>query len=205
MQINVMSLEEKQRQARNRMRGFLIAFIFCVSVGVILSLSVQQENQQLKDIVDTKNIGTNIDEKKALLNSYFGNFSQAEIIRESGKATLKVWQPWVQHVKQNVGSQFQKTLLSDIQKLTVVFDEIWIAVNNENLTESEKRKYDGKLDILRLYWKEGQVQAASLEKYYEGNPVSGAKLDPPSHRLTNIYDRSYILEKIKQLQDQIKL
>jgi uncharacterized membrane-anchored protein YhcB (DUF1043 family) len=192
-----MSLEEKQKQARNRMRGFLIAFVLCIAVGMVLNLSVQQENQQSQNTANAKKTKANIDEKKALLNSYFGNFSQAEIRKKSGKATLEVWQPWVQHVKQNFGSQFQKTLLSGTQKITIVFDEIWIAVNNENLTENEKRKYEGNLDILKLYWKGEQVQAYSLEKLYKGNPVSGAKLDSPSHKVTNIYERSYILEKIK--------
>ena len=139
-----------------------------------------------------------INERKALQNSYFGNFSNTKIQKKSGKIKLEVWNPWVQNVQKNFPPQFQGALLSGPQKLTVEYDEIWIAENNENLTESEKRKYKGQLDILKLYWKEGKVQASTVEKFYLGNPLTEEKLSPPAHKITDIQDRSFILKKLRE-------
>ena len=139
-----------------------------------------------------------IDERKALQDSYFGNFSNAKIQKKSGKIKLEVWNPWVQNVQKNFPPQFQGALLSGPQELTVEYDEIWIAENDENLTESEKRKYKGQLDILKLYWKEGKVQASIVEKFYLGNPLIEEKLSPPVHKITDIQDRSFILKKLQE-------
>ena len=139
-----------------------------------------------------------INERKALQDSYFGNFSNTKIQKKSGKIKLEVWNPWVQNVQKNFPPQFQGALLSGPQKLTVEYDEIWIADNDENLTESEKRKYKGQLDILKLYWKEGKVQASTVEKFYLGNPLTEEKLSPPAHKITDIQDRSFILKKLQE-------
>ena len=138
-----------------------------------------------------------IDERKALQDSYFGNFSNAKIQKESGNIKLKVWKPWVQHVRKNFPPQFQGTLLSGPQELTVEYDEIWIAENDENLTELEKRKYKGQLDILKLYWKEGKVQASAVEKFFHANPLTGANFSTHAHKITDINDREHILKKLR--------
>ena len=84
------------------------------------------------------------------------------------------------------------------QKLTVEFDEIWIAENDAFLTESEKRQYKDQLDILKLYWKEGKVQACTVEKLYNVNPVTGANLSTPAYKITDINDRVYCLKKLRE-------
>lgn len=139
-----------------------------------------------------------INERKALQDSYFGNFSNTKIQKKSGKIKLEVWNPWVQNVQKNFSPQFQGALLSGPQKLTVEYDEIWIAENNENLIESEKKKYKVQLDILKLYWKEGKIQASTVEKFYLGNPLTKEKLSPPAHKITDIQDRSFILKKLQE-------
>lgn len=144
-----------------------------------------------------KALNVNIDEKKALQDSYFGNFKNAKIIKKSGSIKLEVWQPWIQHVRQSFPSQVQNSLLIGPEKLTVTFDEIWKTENDENLTGSEKRQYKGQLDILTLYWKGDKVQASTVEKYYTGNPLTGSNLSTPAHKITDISDRQYILKNIQ--------
>jgi hypothetical protein len=138
-------------------------------------------------------------EKILLKDSYFGNFTKAKIKKMPGNIKLEVWQPWIQHVKKNVPPQLQSALLNGPETLSVEYDEIWIAENNEGLTESEKKKYKNQLDILKMYWKNEKVQACTIEKFYLGNPLTEAPLSPPAHKITDIYDRSRI---IQQLQDR---
>ncbi len=138
------------------------------------------------------------DEKKALRDSCFGNFKEAIIQKKSGNIKLVVWQPWIQYVKQHFPPKFRSTLLSGSEKLSVSFDEIWISENNENLTETEKKKYKGQFDIIKLYWKEGKIQASTIEKFYIGNPLTGAKLSIPTHKITDIFDRKYILKTLSK-------
>lgn len=137
-------------------------------------------------------------EKNILLNSYFGDFRNARIQKKSATIKLEVWQPWIQYVRQNFPPQFQSALLNGPENLTVSFDEIWEAENDENLTESEKRQYKGQLDILKLYWKEGKVQASTVEKFYTENPLTGANLSTPAHKITDIHDRVFILKKLRE-------
>ena len=91
----------------------------------------------------------------------------------------------------------QDAFLVGPQRLIVEYDEIWIAEVDEFLTESEKRKWKGQLDILKLYWKEGKVQASTVEKFYFGNPLTHKKLSHPAHKITDIHDRSFILKKLQ--------
>jgi hypothetical protein len=135
-----------------------------------------------------------INEKKALLNSYFGDFRDGKIEKKSGKIILKLWEPWIQHVKKN----FPSLLLDNAQNLVVEYDEIWIWEYEEFLTESEKQESKGQLDIYKLYWRDNKVQAATVERYYIANPVTGEKLQRPSHKIVHIYDRTHILQKIRE-------
>lgn len=139
-----------------------------------------------------------IDERKALQDSYFRNFSNAKIQKKSGKITLNVWRPWVLYVQEKLPPSAQDAFLSGPQKLTVEYDEIWVAECDEFFTESEKRKYKGEFDIVKLYWKEGKVQASTVEKFYLGNPLTKEKLSPPAYKLTDIADRSFILKKLQE-------
>jgi len=145
-----------------------------------------------------KKNNSGIDERKALQDSYFGNFSNAKIQKKSGKITLNVWRPWVLYVQEKLPPVAQDAFLVGPQRLIVEYDEIWIAEVDEFLTESEKRKWKGQLDILKLYWKEGKVQASTVEKFYFGNPLTHKKLSHPAHKITDIHDRSFILKKLQE-------
>ncbi len=185
---------------------FLTMFILGIIVQAFkeepTSTSSQKFPAQSSPAVGEKVIANeneaSIDEKKALRYSYFGNFRNAKIQKKSGTIKLEVWQPWIQHVKQNFPQQFQSTLLSGPQELAVSFDEIWIAEHDENLKESEKKQYKGQLDILKLYWEKGKVQASTVEKFYYGDPTTGTNLSIPGHKITNLLDRVHILKKLSE-------
>ena len=139
-----------------------------------------------------------IDERKALQDSFFGDFRNAKIQKKSGKIILKMWRPWVLYVQEKLPSPAQEAFLDGSQRLVVEYDEIWIAEDDEYLTKSQRRKWKDQLDIVKLYWKEGKVQASTVEKFYLGNPLTKEKLLPPAHKLTGLYDRSYILKKLQE-------
>jgi predicted Rdx family selenoprotein len=134
------------------------------------------------------------DEKNALRNSYFGNFNGAKIAKKVGKVTLRRWEPYVQHVRSLPGPYVEP---EGISKITIDYDEIWIRENDEGFPPHMKKRLRGQLDINKLYWKQNQIQASTLEKYFLGNPVTGATLNPPAHKVVVIYGRDAIINKIK--------
>jgi len=138
-----------------------------------------------------------VDEKSALQDSYYGDFEKATVQKKRGRINLEVWKPYIQYVKK-MPPHMQKVYLNCSQKLIVDFDEIWIAENDEYLTKSEKTKYKGQLDIMKLYWKGGKVQAYTLEIFYKANPLTETNLSHPSHKLTNIINRKDILKKLSK-------
>lgn len=141
---------------------------------------------------------TSIDEKTALKDSYFGNFKKAKIQKKSGTVKLEAWQPWIQHLKQNLSQQAESAILDGQQELTVSFDEVWVSEYDEYLKESDKKKYKGRLDISKLYWQKGKVQAYTIENYHVKDPVTGTNLSNPGHKISDIYDRIYILNKLNK-------
>lgn len=138
--------------------------------------------------------GYGFDEKNALRNSYFGNFNGAKVIKKKGKITLRRWQPYVQHVRSLPGPYVEP---EGIDKITIDYDEIWIKENDEGFPPIMKKRLRGQFDINKLYWKQGHVQASTLEKYFLGNPVDGTNLNPPAHKVVVIYGRDAIINKIK--------
>jgi hypothetical protein len=59
-----------------------------------------------------------------------------------------------------------------VMKLSVDFDEIWIREKTEYLTAAEIKKWKGTLDIFKLYWKNGKIQAFTIESYFTVDPIS---------------------------------
>lgn len=140
-----------------------------------------------------------IDEKNALQNSYFGNFKKGKIQKKSGTIKLEVWKPYIQSVNKNIPPQYQSAILSPTLNLNVDFDEIWVWENDEGLSKEEKKKHKGQLDISKLYWKDGKVQANTLEQIYSSNPATGVPLiGVISYQITDIFDRNYILNKLEK-------
>lgn len=140
-----------------------------------------------------------IDEKAVLKDSYFGNFKQCKIIKKSGNVMLELWAPNHQYRLQSFPKQVYDVLEKDsLLKLNVGYDEIWIAENNDGLTEKEKKKWKGQGQLFKLYWKDNKVQAYSLEGYFVSNPLTGERISPPKHKIITIYDRNYILKHPKE-------
>src|SRR5665647_238651 len=140
-----------------------------------------------------------INEKNALKNSFFGNFKNGKIQKKSGTIILEVWGPYIQHVRKHIPQQVQNAVLSETKYLKIDYDEIWVWENDEGLSKEEKKKYKGQLDIYKLYWKYGKVQASTAEKLqYNVDPATGANLSTSSHKIIDIFDRDYILNKLKK-------
>ncbi len=135
------------------------------------------------------------DEKAQLLKSYFGDFRQAKKIKKHAKESLRVWEPQVKYSK-TLSPALQAVMLDGVEKLDIEYDEIWTWENDERLTPAEKKKFRGKNDIYKLYWKQNEVQACTIEKYYVGDPFTGQKLSRPTHKIWNIYNRNFILKKL---------
>lgn len=137
-------------------------------------------------------IGTSASDEKTLLrsNNYFGNYTNPIIRKESGSIVLKVWQPYFDYAK-SLPSQFASVMLDGEMKLRVEYDEIWEHEYDDLFTEQEKIKYKGKFDITRLYWKDNRVQAYTLQKHYEANPITGVPVN--KYVITGIVGRNTIL------------
>ena len=126
--------------------------------------------------------GEEIDEKNLIQKSYFGNFENPLIQKKSGEDILQVWEPYVQYTK-TLPSFF---LLEGSQSLHIVYDEIWI---------QEKEK----VELYKLYWKNNQIQAATVAKYFLADPMSRKSLPRPSYEIINIYNRDFILRKLREV------
>ena len=123
-----------------------------------------------------------INEKNLLQNSYFGNFKNSLVQKKSGEDILQIWEPYVQYTK-TLPSFF---LLEGSQSLNIVYDEIWI---------QEKEK----VELYKLYWKNNQIQAATVAKYFLADPMSRKSLSRPSYEIINIYNREFILRKLREV------
>jgi hypothetical protein len=130
-----------------------------------------------------------------LNSSFFGDFHQAQKIRKPGKVALRVWEPHIKYSK-TLPPAFQAVMLDGVERLDIEYDEIWIRECDEAFTPSERKKLRGQFDIIKMYWKQDKVQAATLEKLYVADPFTDEKLQKRSHKIVNIYDRNFILKKL---------
>ena len=125
--------------------------------------------------------GEEINEKHLLRDSYFGNFTDAAIVKKSGEDVFQVWEPYIEYTR----TLPSFLLLEGSQILNVAYDEIWIL-------EREK------VDLSKLYWKNNKIQAATVAKYFWNNPMSRKSLPTPSYKIINIYNREFILRKLQE-------
>ncbi len=137
------------------------------------------------------------DERAALQKSYFGDYQHAKKVKKTGKVLLSVWEPQIKYSK-SLSPSMRAVMLDGVERLNIDYDEIWTWENDEGLSPTEKRKFKGKNDIYKLYWKQNTIQACTIEKYYTGDPFTGQKLSKPSHKIWNIYNRDFILKKISE-------
>jgi len=154
----------------------LILFILGVFIGACeekpTSVALNEANKNSENNDQT-------DEKSKLLNSYFGDFQQAKKVKSQAKESLRVWEPQVKY-SLTLSPALRKVMLDGVTQLDIEYDEIWTSDNDGGL---------GKNDIYKLYWKENKVQACTIEKYYDSDPLTGEKLSEPSHKIWNIYSR----------------
>lgn len=133
------------------------------------------------------------EQKKLTKTEYFGDYSKATKKKTTGKVSLVVWEPHIQKL-QNAGFT---AAIPRTRKLTINYDEIWETKYTELLTKEEIKKYWNDLDILRLYWKDGKIQAAVVLKKYILNPITNEKFSKAEYRITYLHSRDEILEKAK--------
>lgn len=119
------------------------------------------------------------DEEQRLLNSPSFIFvdlpGQHEIVNTSGKAVLRVW-PQVTFTAGNVKS------------LTIEYDRIWVLMDKRYFSDYEvKTKFKGKLDINEVYWKDNEIVAYVVKKYYPTQK---------EHKITDIFDRNFLLNNM---------
>lgn len=126
-----------------------------------------------------------MNEKAQLRDSFFGDFTKAKVEKKLGKTMLQVWEPHIKYSK-TLPPSMSAVMLDGVEKLQVEYDEIW------------KVKTKGTSDKLSLYWRKNKIQASTLEKIYLSDPSTGKKLAAPSHKLVNIYNRAYILNKLSE-------
>lgn len=162
-----------------RHRQYILPIVSLIVVSLVFPMYTKAQN----------------DEKTQLLKSYFGDFRQAKKVNKHGNELLSVWEPQIKYSK-TLSPRLQAVMLDGVEKLNIEYDEVWTWVNDEGLTSAEKRKFRGKNDIHKLYWKQNSVQAYTIEKYYVGDPFTGQKLSKPAHKLWNIYNRDFILRKL---------
>jgi hypothetical protein len=142
-----------------------------------------------------KYVEPKLNEKALLKNSFFGDYTKANIEKKKGKSILQVWGPHIKYSR-TLPSPLKETMLEGVEKLQVEYDEIWKAEYDSLFDSTEKKKFKGKFDRQTLYWKNNKIQADTLEKFYESDPSTGKKLSPPSLKVVNIYDRIYILNTL---------
>jgi hypothetical protein len=116
-------------------------------------------------------------------DSFFGDFRSPRIVKEFGNIRLEVWKPYVEHIESRL-SQFRNVLITQPQELHVEYDEIWI---------------DQTVNKHVLYWKNGEVQAATGEKEYVSNPVTGESINPPAFKIIMIHNRFQILKELRMI------
>ena len=210
---NIENLErQRQQQQKTEQKKSLRIFLLLIVAAIFIlgyfgtnnneNTKFQNSDTHQSTATSNKKPSINeseINEKKAVQEAaYFSNFKNAKIQKETGSIKLTIWQPWIQHVKQSFPANLQNAILVGPSQLTVAYDEIWLTKNDDYLTESEKRQYKGQLDIIKLYWHRGQIQACTVEKLYSGNPATKVKLPYPAYKLTVINDRAYCIKKLSE-------
>jgi hypothetical protein len=164
-----------------RRLSWVLVIVILASFGLSL-VAISQENEQTR-LMNTKS---------------FGNYNNAKKIKKSGKVTLKIWGPWLEHAERvSRSGEFTKSTLigPEPETLEVNYDEIWVSIYDELFTPAEKKKWKGKFDIYKFYWDKGKVLALIVEKYFVRNPITNKKVG--KHEITMIYDRTSILNELK--------
>ncbi|MBI2411627.1 MAG: hypothetical protein HYV24_00245 [Deltaproteobacteria bacterium] len=138
--------------------------------------------------------------KQAFLkSSFFGDWSNARRISKSGNIHLKIWGPYLEYANEQTDIAKQTLLRDSLPELNIMYDEIWEKEVDYLLTSEEKRRYRGKLDRAKLYWKNGEVQAFTIEGLYDRNPVTGARISS-EFRIKSINNKDTVINNLIQFE-----
>ncbi len=140
-----------------------------------------------------------IQEKPLFVNSpVLGDFSQAQKIQEKKTASLKVWPTFLEYAAK-AGPAARGRLPKGQEALEVAYDEVWVAQGQGYQAFGQKQVHNGQPDRASLYWRDGLLQAYTLERYYTGDPLSYERLDQPGYRVVLILDRQELQPEIAKL------
>ena len=143
-----------------------------------------------------------IPEKAALYNSSeFGNFQKAKEIKEKGKKTLSVWGNYAEFIKKEP-SRVKSVMLPKPGELKIAYDEIWLKEMDYNPTLVVRRENRGKPFLARLYWLKNKVQAYTVEKYCQTDPLTWEKLDKPGYKIIAVVSRRAMEPEVAKLAAQ---
>lgn len=140
-----------------------------------------------------------VPEKALLYNSPdFGSFRKAKEVREKGQATLKVWENYAEFIKKEP-SRIKPLMLPGPAPLEVSYDEIWVQERDFNPILVVKRENRGKPFIVKLYWLKDRVQAFTVEKYCQTDPLTWEKLEQPGYKIIAVVSRQKMEPELAKL------
>ncbi len=151
-----------------------------------------------------------VNERQQLLNTTsWGDFRKAKKFKlaQPRKVVFAIWKPILSYARNTLyprtgtGAKSPDEFIQKLyghKKLGVQYDELWVWEADSSFTEEEKEQDKGQLDIYRMYWLKGKVQAHIVGKFYESHPASGIKLSPPIHKIWKISDRKRIFKNLKK-------
>jgi len=138
-------------------------------------------------------------EQELLINSpEFGDFHKAKEIKGKGNQSLQVWANYSEFLKKQP-SRVKSPMLQGPAALEVAYDEIWVAERDYNPLLVVRREYRGKPFLVKLYWLEHKVQALTVEKYCQTDPLTWEKLDKPGYRIIALVDRTALEPELAKL------
>jgi len=160
---------------------FTVSFLLLISLSLAAGVSHGKNQEQTG-------------EQDKLLNfPFFGDFQKARKVKGRGRASLKVWEPYLEYL-QKFPQPSPDPALKGSDRLEVAYDEVWVA-ERDSFRQFGKKK-GGKPYLIKLYWRDGDAQAFTVEKFYSQDPVTFRTLAEPGYRLILIHDRPFILQEL---------
>jgi hypothetical protein len=143
------------------------------------------------------NFGKNQEQSKAqdklLQSPFFGDFRRARKTEGKGEAALRVWDPYREYL-QKFPPAGDDPALKGSDRLDAAYDEVW--TSERDSFRHFGRKKSGKPYLVKLYWRDGEPQAFTVEKYFTQDPVTFRTLSEPGYRVILIHDRPFILQEL---------
>jgi len=177
-------------------RGKNILPVIIGSYILLLSLgcSSNEKEKKASNINIFVSVLNGLDEKKVLVNSSLGDYTNRTIIKKNGHIRLELWKPYYDYMtKTFYGSYYEELpLIADID-----YDEIWITEYVLGLSKQQILDAKGTLTLIKLYWKDDKVQAYTVEAIYSHDPLTNKKLPKATYKIDYLVDRPYILKNVK--------